>query len=56
MARPGEFVDPDYDKRLAAFKAMRDEQRREMAAEKKASEPVKGRAPINGNNNTIRRY
>lgn len=33
MARPGEFVDPDYDRRLAEFKAERERRKREMAEE-----------------------
>lgn len=40
MARPGDFVDPDYDKRLAEFKARRDKMKKEMA-EQKSAEPRK---------------
>jgi hypothetical protein len=39
MARPGEFVDPDYDRRLAEFKAKRDRMRKETGSEKNS---VKG--------------
>jgi len=51
MARPGDFVDPDYDKRLAEFKARRDAAKREMAASKgsvpeKRQEPSVNRSPV----------
>jgi hypothetical protein len=39
MARPTDFVDPDYDRRLAAFKAEKERMKREMAEER--SEPRK---------------
>jgi hypothetical protein len=35
MARPTDFVDPDYDRRLAEFKAERDKVRKEMAEQNK---------------------
>jgi hypothetical protein len=35
MARTNEFVDPDYDRRLAEFKAMRDKHRQEQQAQPK---------------------
>ena len=31
MARANDFVDPDYDRRLAEFKARKEEMKREMA-------------------------
>ena len=34
MARPSDFVDPDYDRRLAEFKAMRDKMRKEQGETK----------------------
>ena len=39
MARPSDFVDPDYDRRLAAFKAEKERMKREMGDQK--SEPRK---------------
>ena len=54
MARPTDFVDPDYDKRLAEFKARRAEMKREMAENKPKQEPVKTNS-VNSNNVT-RRY
>lgn len=40
MARPTDFVDPDYDRRLAAFKEMKARMKEEMA-EQKPAEPRK---------------
>ena len=31
MARANDFVDPDYDRRLAEFKARKEEMKREVA-------------------------
>jgi len=36
MARPSDFVDPDYDRRLAEFKAMKEEMKREMGEQNPA--------------------
>ena len=39
MARPSDFVDPDYDRRLAAFKEMKERMKKEMAESSKPAEP-----------------
>ena len=36
MPRVAEFKDPDYDRRLAEFKAMRDQAKKEMGEQKPA--------------------
>ena len=33
MPRPSDFVDPDYDRRLAEFKAMKERLKKEQAEE-----------------------
>ncbi|MEI6850134.1 MAG: hypothetical protein WCK29_03775 [archaeon] len=39
MARPSDFVDPDYDRRLAAFKEMKEQMKKEQAESSKPAEP-----------------
>ncbi len=39
MARPNEFVDPDYDRRLAQFKEMKERMKKEKMEDSKPAEP-----------------
>ncbi len=41
MARPNDFVDPEYDRRLAEFKAMRDQMKKEGKIPDKKAETKK---------------
>ncbi len=51
MARPTDFVDPEYDRRLAEFKARRAEMRKQMAEEKQGG-TAKSNSGIGVGNNT----
>ena len=42
MPRPSDFVDPDYDRRLAEFKAEKERMKKEMVEQKQ--EPRRNRS------------
>ncbi|MEK6927392.1 MAG: hypothetical protein AABX11_03085 [Nanoarchaeota archaeon] len=39
MARPGDFVDPDYDRKLAEFKERRAQMKKEVTEQKSEFKP-----------------
>lgn len=41
MARPNDFVDPDYDRKLAEFKERREQMKKEMAAERQVPRKIR---------------